>query len=166
MVQAGYAGGVNMTCYEYPGLGFEIAGPIIIAEEKAIGIHLNIIPGTPAQVGTFFTNKADPQCFFANYGGAGNASIAYQLLWSQAYYNAGKTNYGIDQDYTKLYSTYTTAGVQAIATDINKSQKTNPGYAPMFTAPLVNVYQKDIQGWVTSTLGIDNWRGMYYKTGS
>jgi peptide/nickel transport system substrate-binding protein len=161
--QAGYPNGVNMTCYEYPGLGFETAAPIIIAEEKAIGINLKIVPGTPAQVGSFFTNKADPVCFLANYGGA-NAATAFGLLWSQAYYNAGKTNYGIDDSYAKFYKTYTEAGIEQIATDINASQQTDPGYAPMFTAPLVNVYQKDIAGWVTSNLGIDNWRGMYYKS--
>ncbi|HEU5008758.1 MAG TPA: ABC transporter substrate-binding protein [Jatrophihabitantaceae bacterium] len=163
MQEAGYGNGTNITCYEYPGLGFETAAPIMIAEEKAIGINMKIIPGTPAQVGTFFTNKANPVCFLANYGGA-DAATAFQLLWSQSYYNAGKTNYGIDDDYAKFYQTYTDAGIEQIAKDINASQATNPGYAPMFTAPLVNVYQKDIAGWVTSNLGIDNWRGMHYKS--
>lgn len=159
--QAG--GPVDMTCYEYPGLGFETAAPIIISEEKAVGINLKIVPGTPAQVGGFFTNKATPQCFLANYGGA-DAAVAFQLLWSQSYYNAGKTDYGIDDEYAKFYSTYTDAGINQIATAINRSQSTNPGYAPMFTAPLVNVYQKNIAGWVTSPLGIDNWRGMYFTS--
>jgi ABC-type transport system substrate-binding protein len=163
MQEAGYGNGTDVTCYEYPGLGFETAAPIMIAEEKAIGINLKIVPGTPAQVGTFFTNKADPVCFLANYGGA-DAQTAFQLLWSKSYYNAGKTDYGIDDDFQKFYETYTDTGIDQIAYDINKSQQTNPGYAPIFTAPLVNVYQKDITGWVTSNLGIDNWRGMYYKS--
>lgn len=164
MRQAGYASGVDVTCYEYPGLGFETAAPIIIAEEKAIGINMTIIPGTPAQVGTFFTNKAQPECFLANYGGGGSAPVAFELLWSQSYYNAGKTDYGIDKYYEQFYQTYSNAGIDSIAYNIVKSQQTNPGYAPMFTAPLVNVYQKDIAGWVTSNLGIDNWRGLYYKS--
>lgn len=156
--QAG--GSVSMTCYEYPGLGFETAAPIIIAEEKAVGINLKIVPGTPAQVGSYFTDKAEPACFLANYGGS-DAAVAFQLLWSKSYYNAGKTDYGIDGQYAKFYKTYTDAGINQIATAINNSQRTNPGYAPMFTAPLVNVYEKNIAGWVTSNLGIDNWRGMY-----
>lgn len=164
MQQAGYAGGVNLTCYEYPGLGFETAAPIIIAEEKAVGINMTVIPGTPAQVGTFFTNKAQPQCFLANYGGGGDAPVAFELLWSQSYYNAGKTNYGIDKYFDQFYQAYSNAGIDQIAYDIVKSQQANPGYAPMFTAPLVNVYQKNIAGWVTSNLGIDNWRGLYYKS--
>lgn len=164
MQEAGYGHGVNMTCFEYPGLGFEIAGPIIIAEEQAIGIHLNIIPGTPSAVAPFFTNKSQPQCGLANYGGSG--ATAFELLWSKSYYNAGKTNYGIDPYFEQFYKTYSNAGVTQLATEILKSQKTNPGYAPMFTAPLVNVYQKNIGGWVTSNLGLDNWRGMYYKSAS
>lgn len=163
MRQAGYAGGVNLTCYEYPGLGFETAAPIIIAEEKAVGITMTVIPGTPAQVGTFFTDKAQPQCFLANYGGGGDAPAAFELLWSQSYYNAGKTDYGIDKYFEQFYRAYSDAGIDQIAYDIVKSQQANPGYAPMFTSPLVNVYQKDIAGWVTSNLGIDNWRGLYYK---
>jgi peptide/nickel transport system substrate-binding protein len=161
--QAGYANGVNMTCYEYPGLGFELAGPIIIAQEKAVGIKLKIIPGTAAAVAPFFTNKADPICYLANYGN-GDPVGAYQLLWSKSYYNAGKTNYGVDTYYDELYRTYTNAGEAQIFQKINALEKTNPGYAIMFTAPLVNVYQKNIGGWITSTLGIDNWRGLYYKS--
>lgn len=164
MKQAGYANGVSLTCYEYPGLGFETAAPIIIAEEKAVGINMTVIPGTPAQVGTFFTNKAQPECFLANYGGGGVAPVAFQLLWSQSYYNAGKTSYGIDQYFDQFYRAYSNAGIDEIAYNIIKSQQANPGYAPMFTAPLVNVYQKNIAGWVTSNLGIDNWRGLYYKS--
>lgn len=164
MRQAGYGNGVAMTCYEYPGLGFETAAPIIIAEEKAVGINMKVIPGTPAQVGTFFTNKAAPECFLANYGGGGVASVAFELLWSHSYYNAGKTDYGIDKYYSQFYSAYSNAGIDQIAYNIVKSQQSNPGYAPMFTAPLVNVYQKNIGGWITSNIGIDNWRGLYYKS--
>ncbi|MGH3251753.1 MAG: ABC transporter substrate-binding protein [Trebonia sp.] len=164
MRQAGYANGVNLSCYEYPGLGFETAAPIIIAEEKAVGINMTIIPGTPAQVGTFFTNKAQPECFLANYGGGGVAPTAFELLWSQSYYNAGKTNYGIDKYFEQFYQAYSNSGIDQIALNIVKSQQANPGYAPMFTAPLVNVYRKNIAGWITSNLGIDNWRGLYYQS--
>jgi ABC-type transport system substrate-binding protein len=163
MDQAGYPNGVNLACYEYPGLGFETAAPIIIAEEKAIGISITITPGTPAQVGTYFNDKAAPACFLADYGG-GTASANFELLWSLSYYNAGHTNYGIDQYFDQFYTAYTSAGVSQIADNILKSQQANPGYAPMFTAPLVNVYRKNIAGWVTSNLGIDNWRGLYYTS--
>lgn len=161
--QAGYPNGVSLSCYEYPGLGFETAAPIIISELQAVGINVTVTPGTPAQVGAYFTDAAAPQCFLADYGG-GTAAGNYELLWSQSYYNAGKTSYGIDQYFDQFYSTYSTAGISQIATDILKSQQTDPGYAPIYTAPLVNVYQKGIGGWVTSNLGIDNWRGLYYTS--
>ena len=163
MAQAGYANGTSMTCYEYPGLGFETAAPIIIAEEKAIGINITVIPGTPAQVTTFLTSKSAPACFLADYGG-GTASANFELLWSQSYYNAGKTSYGIDQYFEEFYQAYTSAGVSQIASNILRSQQANPGYAPMFTTPLVNVYRKGIAGWATSPLGLDNWRGLYYAS--
>ncbi|MGH3502173.1 MAG: ABC transporter substrate-binding protein [Nocardioidaceae bacterium] len=160
---AGYTNGVDITCFEYPGLNFEVAAPIIISQEKAVGINLKIVPGTPAQVGPFFTNKAKAQCGLANYTGS-NAFVAYQLLWSKAYYNAGKVNFGIDQYYNKLYSTYTTAEEKKVFYKINDTEKSNPGYAIMFRAPLVNVYQKGIGGWVASPLGINHWRGLHYTS--
>jgi peptide/nickel transport system substrate-binding protein len=163
VAQAGYPNGVNLSCYEYPGLGFETASPIIISELQDVGINLTVTPGTPAQVGTYFTDAASPQCFLADYGG-GTAPGNYELLWSQSYYNAGKTNYGIDQYFDQFYSTYSSAGVTQIATNILKSQQADPGYAPIYTAPLVNVYRKNIGGWIASNLGIDNWRGLYYTS--
>ncbi len=162
LVRQADPGGVSMTCYEYPGLGFETAAPIIIAEEQAVGINIKVIPGTPAQVGTFFTNKAAPECFLADYGG-GTAPANFELLWSKSYYNAGKTSYGIDKYFDQFYRAYSAAQVSQIAYDILQSQRANPGYAPIFWSPLVNVYQKNIGGWITSNLGIDNWRGLYFK---
>lgn len=163
MEEAGYADGVDLACFAYPGLGFETGGPIIISQLKEIGIDLTITPGTPAQVGPFFTDKADEQCALANWGSA-DPFKGYQLLWSQSYYNAGKTNYGIDKYYDQFYTTYNRKGEEEIVRKILESQRTNPGYAPMFRSPLVNVYQKNIGGWVTSNLGIANWRGLYYES--
>jgi ABC-type transport system substrate-binding protein len=164
MQQAGYGNGVNMTCDVYPGLGFDIAGPIIIAEEKAIGINLKLVTISPAQVGPFFDNKASAQCAFANYSGVGNPITAYQLIWSKAYYNAGKTDYGIDSYFDKFFSTYTSAGVNALTAQISAVEKTNPGYAPIFFAPLVNAFQNNIQGFVNSQLALNNLRGLHYKS--
>lgn len=162
MKDAGYADGVDMSCFEYPGLGFEIAGPIMIAELKKIGINLKIIPGTPAQVGPFFTNEAKEQCALANYSGS-DPFKTYGLLWSQSYYNAGKVDFGIDDFYNQFYTTYDTEGEEDIVRNILEVEKTNPGYAPIFRAPLVNVYEKTIGGWATTNLGNANWRGLYYK---
>lgn len=163
MEEAGYADGVDLACFAYPGLGFEDGGPILISQLKEIGIDLTITPGTPAQVGPFFTGKADEQCALANWGSS-DPFKGYQLLWSQSYYNAGKTSYGIDKYYDQFYTTYDSEGEDRIVRKILESQRTNPGYAPMFRSPLVNVYQKNIGGWVTSTLGIANWRGLYYES--
>lgn len=162
--QAGYPNGTDMSCYVYAGEGYDITGPIIIAEEKAVGINLKLIPGNAAQVAPFFTNKAKPQCFFATGSGQGNPFYAYLGLWSQAYYNAGKTNFGVDQYYNQLYQTYTTAGESKIFYNIVKEETTNPGLATLYAAPAINVYQKNIGGWIISKLGLDHWQGLYFKS--
>jgi ABC-type transport system substrate-binding protein len=162
MADAGYGGGVSMTCYEYAGLGFETAGPIIISELKEIGIDLKIVPSTPAQVGPFFTNKTDMNCAFANWGST-DPFKAYQLLWSKSYYNAGKADFGIDGDIAKFYTTYDGTGEEEIVRAILDKQRTRPGFVPIFRAPIVDVYQTDVGGWTKSKLGISTWRGLHYQ---
>jgi len=161
--EAGYKNGVNLTCYYRIGLGFEIANPIIIAQEKAVGINLSLVPATAATIGSYLQNKGQPECLGANWGGDPIPAVDYQILWSKSFYNPGRTDYGIDPYFNELYSTYTTSGIQKLSDDIVKSQQTNPGCAPLWYAPLVDVYQSDIAGWVKSPLGKANWRGMYYK---
>lgn len=161
---AGYPNGVSVTCYQYTGAGYETTAPIIIAEEKAVGINLNVIPGAAAQVTPFFTNQAGPQCFMATGSGQGNPFYAYLGLWSQAYYNAGKTNFGVDTYYNELFTTYTTNGEAQIFYNINKVQETDPGYSILYERPDINVYQSNIGGWRKSPLNLDNWQGLYFKS--
>ncbi|HEX3615987.1 MAG TPA: ABC transporter substrate-binding protein [Solirubrobacteraceae bacterium] len=153
----------SITCLEYPGYGYEITAPIIIAEEKAVGINLKVIPGPAASVTPFFTNKSSAQCFLAYGSGGGNPYYSYLGLWSKAYYNAGKTNFGVDNYYARLYTTYTSSGEQKLFYDINKDQITDPGYAMLYAEPAINVYQKNVGGWIISPLDLDNWQGLYLK---
>lgn len=161
--EAGYPNGTSLTCYEYPGYGYDITDPIIIAEEKAVGINLTVIPGPASAVTPFFTNKAKPQCYLAFGSGQGNPFYSYLGLWSQAYYNAGKTNFGVDKDYAELFTSYTNSSEAKIFYNINKTEKTDPGFAILYTNPSINVYQKNIAGWTISPLTLDNWQGLYYK---
>lgn len=162
MADAGYADGVKMTCYAYSGLGFETGGPIIIDQLKKIGIDLKIVPATPAQVGPFFTNETKEQCAFANWGST-EPFKAYQLLWSKSYYNAGKVDFGIDDDIAAFYSAYDNSSEDELVKSILTKQQSAPGYVPIFRAPVVDVYGEDIGGWTKSELGIGNWRGIGFK---
>jgi peptide/nickel transport system substrate-binding protein len=161
--QAGYTDGADLTCYEYTGEGYETVAPIMIAQEKAVGINLKVVPGSAAQVTPFFTGKSAPQCFMATGSGQGNPFYAYLGLWSKAYYNAGKTSFGVDQYYDQLFSTYSTQGENQIFYNINKAQQTDPGYSILYERPDINVYQSRVGGWVKSPLNLDNWQGLYYR---
>jgi ABC-type transport system substrate-binding protein len=161
--ESGDASDANITCLEYPGYGYEITAPIIIAEEKAVGINVTVQPGPASSVTPFFTNKSAAQCYLAYGSGGGNPYYSYLGLWSKAYYNAGKTNFGVDGDYAKLFTTYTNAGEQKLFYDINKDQETDPGYAMLYAEPAINVYAKNIGGWIISPLDLDNWQDLYFK---
>ncbi len=164
MAQAGYAKGVNMTCYTYPGEGFNITAPVIISEEKAIGININVVTGTPAQVVPYYTKNLAP-CYLSGFLGGANPVTTYEgLLWSKSYYNAGKTNFGVDRYIDKFFTTYTKANYQALFDHINKVMKTSPGYAVLYANPDINVYQKNIAGWVISPFELENWQGLYFTS--
>ncbi len=163
MADAGYGDGVSMTCYAYQGLGFEKAGPILISQLAEIGIDLEIVPSTPAQVGPFFTNQTDAHCALANWGST-DPYKAYQLLWSNSYYNAGKVDLGIDEEIAEFTTTYDDEGEVELVRSILEKQQTNPGYVPIMRSPLVDVYRQNIGGQVESPLGITNARGLHYTS--
>lgn len=161
--QAGYSNGVSFSCYTYPGLGWSIAGPIVEAEEAAVGIHIHLITGTPAEVGPFYEGKEGP-CYASGFLATANpVQITQSLLWQPSYYNAGKTNFGVNSYIESFLTTYTSKGEANLFQKIWAVEKTDPGYAPLFTQPDINVYDSNIKGYVVSPIEQDNWMGMYYS---
>jgi ABC-type transport system substrate-binding protein len=161
--QAGYANGVSLTCYEQPGQGYDVTGPIIVSEEAAVGINVNLLPGGPTVVAPFFTQNTQP-CLLAQGSGNGDPLFAALGLWSQSYYNAGHLNFGADADFTQAYRTYKSSQTTQLFYNIENAFKSNPGYSVFYTGPFVNVYQKKVAGWIVSPLTLDNWQGLYYKS--
>ncbi len=167
VAQAGYPHGIHVTCYAYPGLGFQITGPIVLAEEKKVGIDINLITGAAAQVDPFYTKNLSP-CYFSGFGGGANPVTTYEaLMFSQSYYNAGKTNFGVDQYLNELYDTYSVSKEQAIFNNINKVQKTDPSNFIIYGSPEISAYRKDIGGWIVTPYGAgappeSHWQGLYF----
>lgn len=164
MAEAGYADGVDVECYTYPGLGFEITAPIVVQNFKEIGINLKVVTGTPAQVVPFYTQNLSP-CYLSGWGGGPNPAVAYRgILWSKSYYNAGKTNFGVDKQIEAIMRTYTPLAQQALYRSINLGMKRAPGYAPLYANPSVTAYAKNVKGWVTSPFPLANptYQGLYY----
>lgn len=160
--QAGYPNGVSMTCYEQPGQGYDIIGPIIVAEEAAVGINVTLLPGGPTVVAPFFTKNTSP-CLLAQGSGNGDPVYANLGLWSQSYYNASHTDFGADKDFVSLFRTYKASQQAQLFYNINLAFQKNPGFSVFYTAPFVNVYQKSVGGWIISPLTLDNWQSLYYK---
>ena len=161
MSAAGYPNGLNLTCYNYPGLGYDITDPIIIAQEAKIGINMKVISGTPAQVVPFYTQNLSP-CYVSGWGGGINPDGIYQgILWSQSYYNAGKTDFGVDQYIDKFYTT-PVQNSQQLYYNINKAMQTAPGYAPLYSSPIVTFLAKGIAGWVKAPYAVN--RSLYWTS--
>jgi len=164
MSQAGYADGVDLECYTYPGLGYEITAPIIVQNLKEIGINLKVITGTPAQVVPFYTQDLSP-CYLSGWTGGPNPAVTYRgILWSKSYYNAGKTNFGVEKPIEAIQRTYSPKAQEALYVAINKGMKRAPGYAPLYASPSVTAYAKNVKGWVISPFPLLNtsYQGLYY----
>src|SRR5262249_23948796 len=138
--------------------------PIIISEEKAAGINLKVVTGTPAQVVPFYTKNLAP-CYLSGWLGGANPVTTYEgLLWSKSYYNAGKTDFGVDKYIDQFFTTYSSAGYNDLYRGINQVMKTSPGYAVEYASPDINVYAKNIGGWIVSPFELDNWQGFYFTS--
>jgi peptide/nickel transport system substrate-binding protein len=162
--EAGYPHGVSFTCYNYPGIGYDITDPIIESEEAAVGIHVKVLDGSPSISAAFFKGKSGP-CMMSGYATPPDTiQIALSMLYSKSFYDAQGANFGVDQYLAKISTTYTNAGLQSLFKKINQVEKTNPGAAPMYTGPVINVYDKNIKGWDASPILQDNWQGMYFTS--
>lgn len=162
--EAGYPHGVSFTCYNYPGLGYDITDPIIESEEAAVGIHVKILDGSASISAGFFKGKSGA-CMASAYATPPDTiQIALSMLWSKSFYDAQAADFGVDQYLSKINTTYTNNGLQKLFKGVWRVEKTDPGAAPMYTAPVVNVYDKGIKGWVASPILQDNWSGMYFTS--
>jgi ABC-type transport system substrate-binding protein len=159
---AGYPNGVSFTCYNYPGIGYDITDPIIEAQEAAVGIQVKVLNGSATQSDAFFKGGSGP-CMMSAYAGTPNpAEITEGILWSKSFYDAQNADFGVDQYIDQINTTYDQAGLNALYAKIWQVEKTNPGAIPMYTGPEVNVYQNNLKGWVNSPIQQENWFGMYY----
>lgn len=165
MAEAGYPNGVDVNCYTYPGLGYDITGPIIIDQMRQIGIRMKISAGTPAQVVPFYNEDLAP-CYLSGWSGGANPVTTYTgILWSESYYNAGKTGFGVDRYIDRFFTTYTESGRQDLFAKINETMRTKPGYAPLYANPSTNVYHESVKGWRISPYNLNNWQGLHYADG-
>lgn len=159
---AGYPNGISFTCYNYPGIGYDITDPIIESEEAAVGINVKVLNGSAPISDAFFKGKSGP-CMMSAYAGTPNpAEITEGILWSKSFYDAQAADFGVDQFIDKINTTYDASGLNALYAGIWKVEQANPGAIPMYTGPEVNVYAKGIKGWVVSPIQQENWFGMFY----
>lgn len=162
--EAGYPNGVSFTCYNYPGLGYDITDPIIESEEAAVGIHVKVLDGSASISAGFFKGKSGP-CMMSAYATPPDTiQIALSMLYSKSFYDAQAADFGVDQYLSKIPTTYTNSGLHSLFSHVWSVEKTDPGAAPMYTAPVVNVYANGIKGWIASPILQDNWSGMYYTS--
>jgi hypothetical protein len=132
------------------------------SELHAVGLNVRVIPLVQSAITPFFTENTYP-CLFAQWQGVANPVEAYRgILQSSSAVNPGHTNY-VDQYIEQLLGSFNAQSEQPIFDAINRTMKSNPGYAPLYGIPLVNVYSSNVAGWKVSPYQEDNWQGLYFK---
>ncbi len=146
----------HLTCDWYPGLGYNLTDPVMIASEAAIGIDLSVVEGPTTDVVGYYTGDTY-SCYVSGWGGGANPVTTYEgILWSHSYYNAhycsSATNCGPGADWgddpyiDKFFTTFTASGENALFTAIDQNQITDPGNAVVYFAPTITAFAKNIVG--------------------
>ena len=146
----------HLTCDWYPGLGYNLTDPVMIASEKAIGIDMNIVEGPTTDVVGYYTGNTYP-CYVSGWGGGANPVTTYEgVLWSHSYYNAhfcttttncgAGLNWGDDAFIDKFFTTFSTSAENSLFTEIDQNQTTNPGNAVVYFTPTITAFATNVAG--------------------
>lgn len=152
LAAGGHPNGLNLTCYDYPGAEYETAAPVILQDEAAIGIHINLITETLSEAATAFNIDGKAPCLFADWGSSFDAQTTLsELFGSDSYYNGGaeqkgKINYGVDSEINALSSAFTLSELkQGIDNTLAGVAKT-ASWAPLFFLPNFDVTASNVSG--------------------
>jgi len=166
---AGYPHGINVTCYaeiESMGGNYQAIDPLLIADYKAVGINLTLLPLTPTGLGLMLQGKLGACAFYSS--DAVDTSVwglenTYEnTSWSMGGLDPAHADYGTDVYVDQFKNTFTNAGLVRLYYDIEEQHKKVPGsLTPLFTAPEINFYQRDIRGWYSNAFNDDHWYSMY-----
>lgn len=146
----------HLTCDWYPGLGYNLTDPVMIASEAQIGIALNVVEGPETDVVGYYTKDTYP-CYVSGWGGGANPVTTYEgILWSHSFYNAHYctsttscgpgANWGADPYINRFFTTFSTGGENALFAAIDKNQTTSPGNAVVYFNPTITAFDTNITG--------------------
>jgi len=146
----------HLTCDWYPGLGYNLTDPVMIASEAGIGIDLNVVEGPETDVVGYYTEDTYP-CYVSGWGGGANPVTTYEgILWSHSYYNAhyctsttkcgDGSNWGADPYIDKFFTTFTASAENDLFASIDKNQVTNPGNAVVYFSPTITAFATNVAG--------------------
>jgi peptide/nickel transport system substrate-binding protein len=167
--ESGHPDGVNVTCYAQAqdlGGNYDAIDPILIADYKAVGVNLTILPMDNSQLGLMIEGRLGA-CAFINSSALdtsiwGLENTFKNTSWSQGVFDPSHIGYGTDKYIDEFQETFTNAGLEQIFYKIEEQEKALPGpMTLLFTAPEVNVYQSNIKGWYTNGYNDDHWYSMY-----
>jgi peptide/nickel transport system substrate-binding protein len=146
----------HLTCDWYPGLGYNLTDPVMIASEKSVGIDMNVVEGPETDVVSYYTENSYP-CYVSGWGGGANPVTTYEgILWSHSYYNAhfctsttscgAGVNWGADPFIDKFFTAFSTSAETDLFSQIDQNQITNPGNAVVYFNPTITAFATNVAG--------------------
>lgn len=161
MAQAGLSGGTNMTCVVSPGSGYDVTGPIIVQEEAAVGIHVQLRTVSTAEADQEYIVNGQYPCFMATWSGRPDPLLTYSgLLASNAEPNVGKQNLGFDTPLNQANAATNTAARQAIFDQMVQIFIKSAPMAVLYYSPEIVVLAKDVHGYVPNFQGKEDFSSL------
>lgn len=167
LARAGYSKGVKLSCILPSGLGslgYPTIVPFIQNELAAVGIHVTFNSmSLPASVPAFFSN-AGAQCYASGWSGRPDPEMTLAaIVQTSSYFNAGHTNYNLQNELNRLNSTYSASGRLQAMGQLYASMHTLAPSVMLFTDPEVVALSSSVSGFVPSFSGKDDMSGVYLK---
>jgi ABC-type transport system substrate-binding protein len=151
---------VTLECTYFAGLGYEIAGPIMIENLAQIGVRLRLVERTLAQ-GVSDVAAGKIPCFLTRWTGRPDPAMSlYGAFDSHGYANYGKTQIGVDAVMNDMLATNDLMKRIALGKQIALLAAEDPLSIPLVYQPAVVLVGKNVTGYVPDFQGKQDLRSV------
>ncbi|MGE0798274.1 MAG: ABC transporter substrate-binding protein [Lautropia sp.] len=151
---------VALECTYFPGLGYEIAGPLMVENAAKVGIKLTLVERTLAQ-GVADMAAGKSPCFLTRWTGRPDPAMTlFGVFDSRGFANYGKNQIGVDTLMNEMLATSDPARRVELGQKIALLGAEDPLSIPLVYQPAVALIGRNVEGYVPNYLGKQDLRSV------
>ncbi|MCO5089506.1 ABC transporter substrate-binding protein [Bosea sp. (in: a-proteobacteria)] len=160
LMQEAKQSNVSLECTYFAGLGYEIAGPLMIENLAQIGIKLTLVEKTLAQGVTDMAAGKLP-CFLTRWTGRPDPAMTlFGVFDSRGFANYGKNAIGVDALMDQMLATSEPTKRVALGKQIALLGAQDPLSIPLIYQPAVVLVGSKVDGYTPNYLGKQDLRSV------